>query len=259
MKSTTGIFYLLAAFSAAGLIPSLAIDRDTVYQAAPIQSLSVGVYDGFVPFSLLKQHGDIGLGTFNALDGEMVYVDNIFYQVKHDGRVKPVPDSALSPFAVVTFFDEDQRLDAVNALNLADLMQKIDACLPTKNLFYAVRIDGLFEYVKVRSVPAQSKPYPPLVEAVKGQKVFEHTNISGTVVGFRSPPFAEKVNVPGYHFHFLSSGKDAGGHVLDLRFNKLNVLVDQCSALMLLMPEKGDYFRAGLDGEEQRELKKIEQ
>jgi acetolactate decarboxylase len=97
-----------------------------------------------------------------------------------------------------------------------------------------------------------------LAEAVKGQSVFEYKNIAGTVVGFRSPGFAEKVNVPGFHFHFLSAGKNAGGHVLDLRLKELNVRVDQCSALMLIMPENGDYFSAGLDGEEHRDLKKIE-
>jgi len=258
MKSIVREFYLAVIFSAVGLVSSLAIDRDTVYQAAPIQGLSVGVYDGFVSFGSVKAHGDIGLGTFNALDGEMIFVDNVFYQVKQDGKVRPVPDSALTPFSVVTFFDEDIRLEAVNAANLADLARVIDARLPTKNLFYAVRIDGVFEYVKVRSVPSQKKPYPPLAQAVKGQAVFEYKNISGTVVGFRSPAFVEKVNVPGFHFHFLSAGKDAGGHVLDLRLKELDVRVDQCSSLTLIMPENGDYFSAGLDGEEQRDLKKIE-
>ena len=258
VKSIKTVICLLVVFSAAGLVAAPAVDRDTVYQAAPIQSLSVGVYDGFIPFSVLKKHGDIGLGTFNALDGEMICVDGIFYQVKYDGKVLPVPGSALTPFAVVTFFDEDQRLEAVNAANLAELAARIDERLPTKNLFYAVRIDGVFDYVKVRSVPAQTKPYPSLLEAVKKQNVFKYEKILGTVVGFRSPSFVEKVNVPGYHFHFLSAKKDAGGHVLDLRFKDLNVRVDQCSSLMLIMPENGKYLNAGLDGEEHRDLKKIE-
>lgn len=252
------IFYLAVVLSVGGLVSSSAIDRDTVYQVAPIQSLSVGIYDGFISFAALKKHGDIGLGTFNALDGEMICVDSAFYQVKQNGKVLPVPDSALTPFAVVTFFDEDQRLESITAADSRDLGRIIDRRLPTKNLFYAIRIDGVFEYVKVRSVPAQTKPYRPLADAVKEQTVFEYKNISGTLVGFRSPSFAEKINVPGYHFHFLSAGKDAGGHVLDLRLKEINVRVDRCSSLMLVMPEKGDYFSAGLDGEEHRDLKKIE-
>jgi acetolactate decarboxylase len=159
---------------------------------------------------------------------------------------------------MVTFFEEDLRLDAVTATNLADLAGIIDRKLPTKNIFYAVRIDGVFEYLKVRSVPAQTKPYRPLAEAVKGQTVFEHKKIAGTLVGFRSPAFTGKIDVPGYHFHFLSADKSCGGHVLDLRFNGLAVRLDKCSALTLIFPENGDYLGASLDGEEQRDLKKIE-
>jgi len=258
MKSIVRMFCLSVVFSVAGLISSSAADRDTVYQAAPIQSLSVGVYDGFIPFAALKKHGDIGLGTFNALDGEMIFVDSVFYQVKQDGKIIPVPDSALTPFAVVTFFDEDLRFEAVTADSLADLAGIIDRKLPTKNIFYAIRIDGMFEYLKLRSVPAQRKPYPPLAEAVKGQTVLEYKNVSGTLIGFRSPSFAEKINVPGYHFHFLSADKNVGGHVLNLRFKGLAVRLDKCSSLTLIMPETGDYLGAALDGEEQRDLKKIE-
>ncbi|MFC2032792.1 acetolactate decarboxylase, partial [Chloroflexota bacterium] len=32
----------------------------------------------------------------------------------------------------------------------------------SSNIFYAIKIEGMFSYVKTRSVPAQEKPYPPL-------------------------------------------------------------------------------------------------
>lgn len=259
MKSIFHYFVLLAFFCVAvRTAVSAGSDRDIVFQTAPFQSLSVGVYDGLFSFASLKEHGDFGLGTFNALDGEMICVDNTFYQVKLDGKVRPVPGAALTPFAVMTFFDEDQRIEAVNAGSLSELGRIVDRCRPTKNLFYALRVDGLFDYIKVRSVPAQKKPYRPLADAVAEQAVFEYKNITGTLVGFWSPSFADKVSVPGYHFHFISTAKDAGGHVLDLRFRALNIRMDRCLALILITPENGDYFSAGLDGEEQRDLKKIE-
>jgi len=259
MKSIFRFLMLLAFFNVA-VRPAVSAgsDRDIVFQTAPFQSLSVGVYDGLFSFASLKKHGDFGLGTFNGLDGEMVCVDNAFYQIKQDGKVVPVSAAALTPFAIVTFFDEDQRIEAVNVESLAGLGQTIDRCRPTKNLFYALRVDGVFDYIKVRSVPAQKKPYCSLADAVKGQAVFEYKNIPGTLVGFWSPSFTDKVSVPGYHFHFISTAKDAGGHVLDLRFRALNVQMDRCSALMLITPENGDYFSAGLEGEERRDLKKIE-
>jgi len=259
MKSIFRFLMLFALFCTV-VRPAMSAgsDRDIVFQTAPFQALNVGVYDGLFTFDSLKAHGDFGLGTLNGLDGEMICVDNAFYQVKRDGKVVPVAATALTPFAMVTFFDEDQRIEAVNIESLAALGQAIDRCRPTKNLFYALRVDGVFDYVKVRSVPAQKKPYRPLAEAVKGQTVFEYKDIPGTLVGFWSPAFTGQVSVPGYHFHFISAAKDAGGHVLDLRFKALNVRMDRCLALMLITPENGDYFSAGLDGGAPHDMKNVE-
>lgn len=257
MKSL--FFSFLHVLAWLGLLsPAFAADRDIIYQVAPIQSLSVGIYDGMFSFGSLKSHGDIGIGTLNRLDGEMIFVDNVFYQIKSNGKAAVIPDSALTPFAVVTFFDNDTQVEAGAVNSIAELGALIDRQLPTRNLFYALRVDGVFEYVKVRSVPQQDKPYPNLKDAVKGQTVFEYRNIAGTLVGFRCPIYAEKVNVPGYHFHFLTADKAAGGHVLDVKFEKLPVRLDKSSSLMLVLPESGDFTGAELSGEEYRDLKKIE-
>jgi len=250
MKSIFHVFVFLA-FSCFPVYPAFSsgADRDIVFQTAPFQSLNLGVYDGLFTFSALKEHGDFGLGTLNALDGEMIFIDNKFYQVRQDGKVVSIPGSALTPFAVVTFFDEDQRIEAVNVESLGELARTIDRRRPTKNLFYALRVEGVFDYVKVRSVPAQKKPYRPLAEAVKEQTVFEYRQISGALVGFWSPSFVGRAGVPGYHFHFISADKGAGGHVLDLRFKTLNIQMDRCLSLSVNTPENGDYFSADLEGE----------
>lgn len=258
MKSIFKIFVVLAAFWVVYPHELPAEERDVIYQVAPIQGLSAGIYDGFFSLGSLKKHGDMGLGTFNAPDGEMVCVDGAFYQVKWNGKVVSISESALTPFAVVTFFDTDQLIETGAVDSFADLVRLLDGKFATKNLFYALRIDGIFEFIRVRSVPAQAKPYPPLAEALKQQTVFEYNNIAGTLVGFRSPSFADKINVAGYHFHFLSADKQTGGHLLDLRFKKLNVLVDQSSSMLFVLPENKDFFNANLDGEQQKNLRAIE-
>ena len=45
----------------------------------------------------------------------------------------------------------------------------IDEKLPTKNIAYAIKIEGLFSYVKTRSEPKQTKPYAKLKEVLKKQ------------------------------------------------------------------------------------------
>jgi len=55
-----------------------------------------------VTYKELKKHGDFGLGTFNALDEEMIRLDGKFYQIKVDGIAYPVDDSMKTPFARVS-------------------------------------------------------------------------------------------------------------------------------------------------------------
>ena len=189
--------------------------QDVIYQVATIDALMKGEYEGPTTIGELKKHGDFGLGTVNGLDGEVAAVDGRFYQVTDDGKVHLLPDSALIPFAVVTFFDGADQKKLGGAEDLSALKKLIDKALPRDSAFYAVRIEGTFTHVKARSVPRQNKPYVPLMEALKGQTVFRLTDVKGTLIGFRFPKRMPDVNVPGYHFHFVSSDKKSGGHVLD--------------------------------------------
>jgi len=48
----------------------------------------------------------------------------------------------------------------------ADFQKWLVRLLPSPNIFYALRIDGRFAYLKVRSVPKQEN-YRPLVEVAQ--------------------------------------------------------------------------------------------
>ncbi|MCX6993469.1 MAG: acetolactate decarboxylase [Kiritimatiellaeota bacterium] len=247
-------FLVLALLAAA----AQAADRDTIYQTAPIDALLVGVYDGDYAVGDLKQHGDMGVGTLNALDGELVCVDGRMFQVRVDGKVYPVPDSALTPFAVMTWLDRDIVLKAVSATSLDEFCRIMDRSLPSANLFFAFRADGEFDYVRTRSVSKQQKPYRPLVEVAKEQAVFEFKHVKGTLVGFRCPAFVKGINVPGYHLHFLTEDRQGGGHVLDLRVTGLDVALDPSDSIYLALPRQGDFNSADLSGDRQQELRRVE-
>ena len=51
---------------------------DTLYQVALLQSLVMGEYEGTVSAADLKACGDTGIGTFDAIDGEMIMLDPEF-------------------------------------------------------------------------------------------------------------------------------------------------------------------------------------
>ena len=48
------------------------ISDNCIYLCAPVNALVEGIYEEKIPFSEVKKHGDLGLGTFDDLDGEMV-------------------------------------------------------------------------------------------------------------------------------------------------------------------------------------------
>src|SRR5918998_4734044 len=79
----------------------------TLFQTSTIDALLEGKYEGDVSFAELGDRGDFGLGTFDALDGEMICLDGSFYQIKADGRAYAVEKKARTPFAVVTIFEPD--------------------------------------------------------------------------------------------------------------------------------------------------------
>ena len=77
----------------------------TLFQTSTVDALLEGKYDGDVSFADLAGRGDFGLGTLDALDGEMIALGGDFFQVRADGRAYPIGEHARTPFAVVTFFE----------------------------------------------------------------------------------------------------------------------------------------------------------
>src|SRR5215218_2166806 len=207
----------------------------TLFQTSTIDALLDGNYEGDVSFVELEANGDFGLGTFDALDGEMVALDGSFYQIRSDGRAYPVDGQKKTPFAVVTFF-EPALSETLGATNLAALCERVDQLADDASLCCGVRVDGHFGYVRTRSVPRQHKPYPPLVEVVKNQPVFELQDVSGSLVGFRFPDYAQGLNVTGYHFHFITADRNAGGHVLECRLAEGELRLDREADLRVELP-----------------------
>lgn len=233
-------------------------EDDILFQASTIDALMQGVYDGEVTFAELSKRGDFGLGTFNALDGEMVCLDGVFFKIKTDGMIYPVSPEEKTPFAVVTVFDAGSAVSIENIPSYESLKSYIGTLLPSKNIFYAIRIEGNFKSVKVRSVPKQDRPYRPLAEVVKDQAIFEYKDIAGTIVGFWSPAFVEGVNVTGYHMHFISEDRNRGGHLLGLNLGEGAIFIDDTPNLFIKLPMNDDFLKTDLTSSETAELNKVE-
>jgi acetolactate decarboxylase len=233
-------------------------DRETVFQQSTIDALLRANYQSDLNFSTLKEYGDFGIGTFNDLDGEMLALDGTFYQIKSDSKVYPVSGDMSTPFASVTFFDADIEQAIAAIPNLDDLNKQIDTLLPTDNIFYAIKISGTFDHIKVRSIPKQQKPYQPLVEVVKAQSVYEFNQVEGTLVGFKCPVYMNGINVPGYHFHFINRDKTQGGHVLACAVKAAQLEIDSTNNFAMRLPEDQRFYTTDLQQDQSKDLGIVE-
>lgn len=215
--------------------------NNSVYFCAPINALVEGIYEEKIPFSEVLKHGDFGLGTFDKLAGEMIMLDGAIYQMNADGRVNRVDESALTPFACVTFFQALTHDELDHPLDYPAFLAWLQSLFPSPNMFYALRITGKFAQVKVRSVHQQEN-YRPLVEVTAEQPVFEFSDIEGTLAGFFTPTHMAAISVPGLHLHFLSADLQRGGHLLSCSPSQVRAGVQFINTLEMALPMSLDYL-----------------
>jgi acetolactate decarboxylase len=218
-----------------------------LFQASTIGALLDGAFEGDLSFAELGEHGDLGLGTLNHLDGEMIAIDGEFFRADVDGNATPIGPEERTPFAVVTAFEPtvDERLPGEETSHEA-LLARLDELAPIDASSCAIRLDGRFELVRARSVPRQEPPYRPLTEVVADQHVFELRGVEGTMLGFRFPAYVEGIEVAGYHLHFISADRSRGGHVLDSRSRGLRARLDPSDELHVELPPQVDLDDPGL-------------
>jgi acetolactate decarboxylase len=233
--------------------------KNTLTQVSTIDALLAGSYDGQMTLENLLKYGDFGLGTFDALDGEMIVLDHQVYQARADGTVHLMPTNATTPFACVVNFKPDMTPCLKSVLTDESFQTAVDQLAPNQNLFLAVKFHGYFTSMKVRSVPKQEKPYPPLAEVTQHQSVFEYTGVKGTVLGFRCPAFVKGINVTGWHLHFISDDKTKGGHILDFTTVGGNLQLDACNRFYMMLTDKEQFAALDLTKDRSAELKKVEQ
>lgn len=230
-----------------------------LYQVSTIGALMQGVFEGDVTCGEVKKHGDFGIGTLNGLDGELILLEGVFYQVRPDGKVYSVHDSTDTPFVCVVPYGSGSQTTVPAGKNFKELQNIITGLLPTPNKIYAIRVTGPFKTVTTRSVTRQTPPYPTLLEAVDSQTIFDLKETRGTFVGFYFPEFMGALNVPGFHFHYLNDEKSAGGHVLDCLAEEVTVEIMPIDSFRMRLLDNTLFRQASLAAHNKADLEKAEQ
>jgi acetolactate decarboxylase len=205
-------------------------------QAGTLRALMEGEYRGDATLAEVLRMGDLGIGTVQQLGGELVVVDGEPWLAEADGSVHRVDPSTRTPFAVVCRFRPELSTPTTGPLTLEELHRALDRLAPADAPVVAVRVDGTFTDLSLRSVERQTPPFVPLREVVAHQTQWAVPEAKGTLVGFRFPDATAGVEVPGYHLHFLSRDRRVAGHVMGLTLVAGTLGIDRCDELHVELP-----------------------
>lgn len=229
----------------------------TIYQVSTAGALAQGVFNGALTVALLEEHGDFGLGTFEGLDGELILIDGTCYRATYGGVITEVDTGRAVPYAVVTRFTADSVFELDGVTSLTDLESELDGTRSSQNLFLAIKGQARFKTLAMRAA-CPAAPGEGLLDATQHQSEFEAEDVTGTLVGFWTPGYADQVAIGGYHFHFISDDRNLGGHVLNVSADHLSVSVQTETSIHLAIPETSEFRSADLSGDHRAEITQAE-
>ena len=221
-----------------------------ITQFSVIHALMAGLYDGVFPADQVLSKGDFGIGCGHALNGELVFVDGNIYRCTSDGSVTLVDETERVPFAEVVDFRPtlSVRLGDDGPLDREAFEDLVSSLMPSRNLFYALRLDGEFDRMLVREPIRQHHPFQPLLEVMKTQNESELGETSGSLIGFWAPGIYQGISVAGFHFHYLDDARAVGGHSLDYSIRSGTLTMQAMSSLTLRLPHTPDFGGADFEG-----------
>jgi acetolactate decarboxylase len=215
-------------------------DADSAFQTSSIEALLDGQYEGDLTIGELLTHGDLGLGTVDHLDGELVVLDGEALVVGGDGTVRPAGPDETTPFAVVCPFHPGPPQPLGRQPTFEALTAAIDELVPDRSRVAAIRVDGRVGRARVRSVERQEPPYLPLREVVAHQHEWTLDEVDGSLVGFRFPDETGGLEIAGWHLHLISADRTCGGHVIDVDLTEGDVRIEHLSDFHVELPPSVD-------------------
>ncbi|MDO6516815.1 acetolactate decarboxylase [Zobellia uliginosa] len=211
--------------------------ENTIHQYAPTVALLNSIYEGDITPQQMVQQGNIGIGTVNHLAGELVAVDGVVYTIDAEGGIAEAPNDLESPNMTMINFQPKKTVTVKNIGSYEDLTKELQKYATSINSFYAYRIKGEFGYLKMASAHKVENEDVSLFEYLDTRVMYTRENIKGTLVGLFTPDYLGNIVIPGMHFHFLSEDIKLGGHLEDIKFDKLQVEIQEVNQVNLQLPE----------------------
>ena len=234
-----------------------------MFQVSTLQALALGYSRAVVNVGEIMRHGDIGLGTFEDVNGEMIVLDGHCYRADEKGNVSEADDETGVPFSSVTIFKEDRYCEIDSIDSIEKLKVFLDLRIEEKfglNSMHIVRIDGSFKKVCARSESGYRAHHVTLKEALSAtQRDFYFDDINGTLVCVYYPDYMDGINASGWHLHFVSEDRKRGGHVFDLSMEKGTAYFDKITNIEIILPREPAFDTYALKNASKDEIKSVEQ
>lgn len=183
-------------------------------QVGTYESLLRPNFSGVARLDQVLTNETMGIGTFTNLDGELIMLGGVVYQVRPDGIPQIADRRASTPFLQAVRFEPEVNIEVPPGTACSNLPSVANAALGTVTGVVAVRVRGTFTELVTRSVTADPPPFRPLTETIAEQTVFPLESARAALVGFLQGGDAQGIGQPGLHLHALTHDRSAGGHVL---------------------------------------------
>ncbi|MEM9252355.1 MAG: acetolactate decarboxylase [Planctomycetota bacterium] len=226
------------------------------FQYSTTDTLLAGLFDGDATAGDALDKGDFGLGIFNGLDDELLVLDGAAYRLTADRTAVRADDDAGLPFyTVCTFDDAAAKPIDVEATAYDTFKAELDAKLDGLNYPHAIKIEGTFRRMIARSTHKEQKSYAPIGEVMERRVIMDFEDVSGVIVAFRMPSYLAGINTAGYHFHFISDDRTAGGHVMDFDIDAVTVKAMKLTNLDIALPDSHAFEAVDFSIDRSQDLK----
>ncbi len=234
-----------------------------MYQVSTLQALMLGYSRAVISVSELLDHGDIGLGTFTDVDGEMIVLDGFCYRAMENGDVVAAEPDRGVPFSTVCTMNDSTPVEFLYTSNIEKLKTDLNNIIDSHfglNSMHMARIDGEFEMIDARSESGYESVHVDLKTILgKTQKAFKFEKTKGTLVCVYFPDYMDGINASGWHLHFISDDKKHGGHVFDIVMKSGKGQISKINSIELKLPDEPIFDTYSLKQASKDEVKAVEQ
>ena len=234
-----------------------------LFQVSTLQALALGYTRSVVTVKELLEQGDIGLGTFEDVGGELIMVDGVCYRALQDGTVQEADQDMGIPFATVVREEQNPCKEITSITGIEELKTALTLKIEEDfglNGIHIVRIDGTFSEVCARSESPYRSHHIDLKDILsETQNDFEFEDIAGTLVCIYFPDYMDGLNMPGWHIHFVSQDRTKGGHVFDLELIRGQMRFTRANRIEIRIPNDPAFDTYSLKEASNDDIKEVEQ